>query len=113
MTLSNLVKPLAHIDYKVELDSTVRQTKTVGEVNELDSQFTYIVLVAVAVPHKEPSGKKWPFARVWGMQEPASVFFSVLNLLAHAINLHWFRKTVPSIAPLYKMWIFHAVLQGR
>lgn len=53
---------------------------------------------------------KWPFARVWGMQEPASVFFSVLNLLAHAVNLHWFRKTVPSIAPLYKMWIFHAVI---
>lgn len=26
---------------------------------------------------------KWPFVRIWGLQEPASVFFSLLNLLAH------------------------------
>jgi post-GPI attachment to proteins factor 3 len=26
---------------------------------------------------------KWPFYRLWGMQEPASVFFSLLNLVGH------------------------------
>lgn len=53
---------------------------------------------------------KWPFARIWGMQEPASVLFSIFNLLAHIINLQQFNKTVPKVAPLYKMWIFHAMI---
>jgi hypothetical protein len=26
---------------------------------------------------------KWPFWRLWGMQEPASVLFSLMNFAAH------------------------------
>nr|XP_053632075.1 post-GPI attachment to proteins factor 3-like isoform X2 [Cherax quadricarinatus] len=53
---------------------------------------------------------KWPFARLWGMQEPAAVLFSVFNLLAHAVNLSQFCHTVPSNAPLFKMWFLHALI---
>lgn len=53
---------------------------------------------------------KWPFARMLGMQEPAAVLFSIFNLLAHIVNLRWFRQTVPSSAPLYKIWLLHAVI---
>ncbi|XP_047478813.1 post-GPI attachment to proteins factor 3-like [Penaeus chinensis] len=53
---------------------------------------------------------KWPFVRVWGMQEPAAVLFSIFNLFAHIISLHKFRQAVPSIAPLYKFWHVHALI---
>ncbi|ODQ66335.1 Per1-like protein, partial [Nadsonia fulvescens var. elongata DSM 6958] len=29
---------------------------------------------------------KWPFIRLWGMQEPASVLFSLMNLIPHAVG---------------------------
>ena len=35
---------------------------------------------------------KWPFARWGGMQEPASVLFSLANLAAHALCLRRFRR---------------------
>ncbi|XP_066301996.1 post-GPI attachment to proteins factor 3-like [Branchiostoma lanceolatum] len=44
---------------------------------------------------------KWPFVRVLGAQEPASVVFSVLNGLAHLIMVGVFRSRVPKEAPLY------------
>ncbi|XP_068211283.1 post-GPI attachment to proteins factor 3 [Palaemon carinicauda] len=53
---------------------------------------------------------KWPFVRVWGMQEPASVIFSVFNLLAHIIGLRRFRQSVPPFAPLYRLWQVHALI---
>lgn len=53
---------------------------------------------------------KWPFFRLWGLQEPASVVFSFLNLLAHAVNIIDFRKNVPSSAPLSQFWQFYGAV---
>lgn len=47
---------------------------------------------------------KWPFIRVLGMQEPASVIFSALNFLVHYKMLQEFRRSVRPTAPLFKMW---------
>ena len=52
---------------------------------------------------------KWPFVRVWGLQEPASVLFSVLNLLTNLWMLVWFRGTVPSNSPMYGAWVFYSL----
>ena len=32
---------------------------------------------------------KWPFARLAGVQEPASAFFSVCNLVPHVVMQVW------------------------
>ena len=52
---------------------------------------------------------KWPFIRYWGLQEPASVLFSVLNLLSNLSMLVWFRGTVPNNSPMYNAWIFYSL----
>ena len=52
---------------------------------------------------------KWPFLRVWGLQEPASVLFSVLNLLSNLCMLVWFRGTVPNNSPMYGAWVFYSL----
>lgn len=46
---------------------------------------------------------KWPFVRVFGVQEPASMIFSVLNALVH-LPIFTYRKLVPSTAPMYYVW---------
>lgn len=46
---------------------------------------------------------KWPFVRLFGIQEPASVVFSVLNGLCH-LRIFSYRKAVPSSTPLYYVW---------
>ncbi|KAK9320981.1 Per1-like protein [Lipomyces orientalis] len=38
---------------------------------------------------------KWPFQRLLGIQEPASVLFSVLNFVPHYNAFHELRKTLP------------------
>lgn len=53
---------------------------------------------------------KWPFKRFLGMQEPASVFFSFLNLMAHLRMIRKFRRDVRNDSPMYYIWhIFSAV----
>lgn len=53
---------------------------------------------------------KWPFKRFLGIQEPASVLFSFLNLMAHWRMIRKFRREVRSDSPLYYVWhIFGAV----
>ncbi|XP_004522696.1 post-GPI attachment to proteins factor 3 [Ceratitis capitata] len=47
---------------------------------------------------------KWPFVRFLGMQEPASVLFSILNLIAHIRWLRRFRTEVRPDSPCYKLW---------
>jgi hypothetical protein len=42
---------------------------------------------AGARPRAEKYFGKWPFRRLWGMQEPASVAFSIANLAAAAASL--------------------------
>ncbi|KZT74028.1 Per1-like protein [Daedalea quercina L-15889] len=43
---------------------------------------------------------KWPFWRLAGMQEPASVAFSVLNFLVHYRSWQRIQKTVPDSHPM-------------
>ncbi|XP_050537327.1 post-GPI attachment to proteins factor 3 [Daktulosphaira vitifoliae] len=67
---------------------------------------------------------KWPFKRILGLQEPASVAFSILNLLTNLFMFNRFREqirfTLPSfnIWSLYTLvsancWIWSAVFHGR
>lgn len=60
---------------------------------------------------------KWPFTRVLGMQEMASVVFSLLNLAAHAHNLHRFtaqhkllRKQTKANYPFLYIWIIYSLI---
>lgn len=48
---------------------------------------------------------KWPFHRLLGMQEPASVLFSAGNLLAHYDGLH--RKLLPAVPAAYPLRPFY------
>lgn len=55
---------------------------------------------------------KWPFVRLAGMQEPASVLFSVLNLIAHVRGAALVRNKVPDghpMKPFYLAWAFVGV----
>ena len=51
---------------------------------------------------------KWPFWRFGGMQEPASVLFSVLNFLAHWDGAHKVQARVPDTHPMKKYYIIFA-----
>ncbi|XP_077965794.1 GPI-specific phospholipase A2-like PGAP3 [Styela clava] len=44
---------------------------------------------------------KWPFIRLFGIQEPASMIFSVMNGIAHIISLKLFVTKVPSTNRLF------------
>lgn len=52
---------------------------------------------------------KWPFIRLCGVQEPASVLFSLLNLLSHAVMLRRFLRAVPTHAPMFAVWTAYAL----
>lgn len=67
---------------------------------------------------------KWAFWRLWGMQEPASVAFSLLNLQAHLSGLGLLRRRVPRNHPMRKYylawslvganaWIWSAIFHTR
>ncbi len=68
---------------------------------------------------------KWPFTRVLGMQEPASVLFSAGNFLAHYDGLHnKIRVGIPASYPLrpyyvalayvsMAAWVFSSVFHTR
>lgn len=50
---------------------------------------------------------KWPFLRLAGLQEPASVVFSVLNLWSHVQGMQKLRKAIPDSHPMksyYLLW---------
>lgn len=47
---------------------------------------------------------KWPFIRFFGLQEPASVFFSVINFFVVLKLLFLFRKKVPKKTQYYRVW---------
>eukprot|EP00741_Cyanophora_paradoxa_P004907 tig00000849_g4761.t1 len=51
---------------------------------------------------------KWPFVRVWGIQEPASVLFSLANLAVHAYFYRWFRRKAPSNLPFRRVFMLSA-----
>jgi len=55
---------------------------------------------------------KWPFWRFAGMQEPASVAFSLLNLWAHWRGASKIRREIPDANPLksyYLWWSFASI----
>jgi len=55
---------------------------------------------------------KWPFWRFAGMQEPASVAFSIANLLMHVLGLDWLRRGVhPAhpMKPFYLTWAYLSI----
>ncbi|KAH1003025.1 hypothetical protein HUJ05_010974 [Dendroctonus ponderosae] len=54
---------------------------------------------------------KWPFRRVLGIQEPASMLFSLLNLFMHLMLLHKFRNEVRAGAPLRWLWLFYGAVR--
>ncbi|KAF2715910.1 Mn2+ homeostasis protein-like protein Per1 [Polychaeton citri CBS 116435] len=67
---------------------------------------------------------KWPFYRFMGMQEPASVLFSLLNYLAHDYGMSKLRQEIPASYPLRKYylgygyvglaaWIFSMIFHTR
>ncbi|KAH8798493.1 Per1-like protein [Flagelloscypha sp. PMI_526] len=67
---------------------------------------------------------KWPFYRLWGMQEPASVAFSLLNLYCHVQGWKRMWRGIPTGHPMkfYFMllclinintWIWSAVFHTR
>uniref|UniRef100_A0A182M7J0 Post-GPI attachment to proteins factor 3 n=1 Tax=Anopheles culicifacies TaxID=139723 RepID=A0A182M7J0_9DIPT len=47
---------------------------------------------------------KWPFVRFLGMQEPASVLFSIANFIAHYKMLQRFKHEVRPDSPMYLTW---------
>ncbi|TVY85100.1 Protein PER1-like protein [Lachnellula suecica] len=51
---------------------------------------------------------KWPFYRFLGMQEPFSVFFSLLNFLAHQNGLSKITSNIPASYPLRKYYVLLA-----
>ncbi|XP_022645948.1 post-GPI attachment to proteins factor 3-like isoform X2 [Varroa destructor] len=53
---------------------------------------------------------KWPFVRWLGLQEPASVFFSLLNLFAHIYGWSEFSRRVAPNNRFYALWKTHAYL---
>jgi len=52
---------------------------------------------------------KWPFVRVFGIQEPASTIFSILNLCSNLYMLNWFIKTVPSTTQMFSVWVLYSL----
>lgn len=52
---------------------------------------------------------QWPFARFYGIQEPASAIFSLFNGLTHMM-IFKFRAKVSSAAPMYYAWHAMAIV---
>ncbi|KAH7911916.1 Per1-like protein [Hygrophoropsis aurantiaca] len=53
---------------------------------------------------------KWPFWRFMGMQEPASVAFSLLNLWTHVYGARQVRQNIPSAHPMKSYYLTWAVV---
>ncbi|KAF5288752.1 hypothetical protein FQR65_LT11951 [Abscondita terminalis] len=53
---------------------------------------------------------KWPFIRMLGLQEPASVVFSLMNFYIHLKMIMKFRSKVNSNTPMYLLWHIFCVV---
>lgn len=53
---------------------------------------------------------KWPFVRFFGIQEPASVAFSLLNLYVHLKMIKRFQKEVRPDSPFYWVWFIYCMI---
>ncbi|EDO42161.1 predicted protein [Nematostella vectensis] len=59
------------------------------------------------VQHSRPIKQfygKWPFVRLFGIQEPASAIFSLLNGVGHLIGWRRYRNSVPPHHKMYNLW---------
>ncbi|XP_012219676.1 post-GPI attachment to proteins factor 3 [Linepithema humile] len=53
---------------------------------------------------------KWPFIRLFGCQEPASVLFSILNFCAHWKMFQKFRRKVDPTSPMFYPWAYFSII---
>ncbi|PSN47000.1 hypothetical protein C0J52_15328 [Blattella germanica] len=53
---------------------------------------------------------KWPFVRILGIQEPASVLFSIFNFVTHFMMFKEFRRQVRKTSPMYWLWQVYALV---
>ncbi|KAK0178531.1 hypothetical protein PV327_007412 [Microctonus hyperodae] len=53
---------------------------------------------------------KWPFIRMCGFQEPASVIFSLLNFYAHIIMYKKLRKEIRFSMPMTYIWSYFTIV---
>lgn len=53
---------------------------------------------------------KWPFQRLWGIQEPASVFFSLINCIVNIIMIYKFASNVPHKAPMFCVYYIYGII---
>ena len=53
---------------------------------------------------------KWPFTRLGGVQEPASVALSLANLWAHCVGYARFRRRMTPAYPMRTLWAAYAAL---
>ena len=53
---------------------------------------------------------KWPFIRMFGMQEPAAAIFSVFNLFAHIQLLRKFLKRINPESPMRNVWTLYGLV---
>lgn len=53
---------------------------------------------------------KWPFVRLYGIQEPASALFSILNGYTHYYMWRKFNVIVPLSSPYYIVWNVQAIV---
>lgn len=54
------------------------------------------VLILTTAQHYSSLSPKWPFVRLFGVQEPASVLFSFLNGAAVVLGYHHFSSNSPA-----------------
>lgn len=53
---------------------------------------------------------KWPFVRLFGCQEPASVIFSLLHFYVH-FAMYWkFKRKVKSTSPMFYIWTYFSIV---
>ncbi|KAG5345682.1 PGAP3 factor, partial [Acromyrmex heyeri] len=53
---------------------------------------------------------RWPFIRLFGCQEPASVLFSILNLCAHWIMYRKFKRRIDQTNPMFYAWTYFNII---
>ncbi|XP_052801827.1 post-GPI attachment to proteins factor 3-like [Mya arenaria] len=102
-------------EYKINsfLESQPACTRLMGWSCQDECKYTCMWVAADAFEkdglHVPQFHGKWPFIRLCGIQEPASMFFSLLNGLAH-LSILWYRRFVPPSTPMYYVWHSVALL---
>lgn len=53
---------------------------------------------------------QWPFKRLLGLQEPASVAFSLLNLLTNLVMFNRFKEQIRFTLPSCNIWSLYTLV---